>query len=114
MSGDDSAELAVLPTTTMVLDAKALQIFNVQVTPYIDASPGTHVLKAKVSVGDTITKEVPFTISIVAAEEAGTGMLRQVLEGVLVLLVIVLVIIGLALAFRKQESKGMNELQTYY
>ncbi len=116
-AGTDSfADVFVSPSSTVVLDGKETKVFNVEVTPYEDATVGTKVFRVNVKVGDAISKEIPLSVTISESDNAWMGTLKVVLEWLLIIFVIVLVVIGVALAFRQRADKDgeLSQMQTYY
>ncbi|MBI4448851.1 hypothetical protein HY641_02380 [Candidatus Woesearchaeota archaeon] len=119
VSGADGfGEVFVAPSSVMVIDSKDVKIFTISVTPFDDVEPGTYVFKANVKVGDTISKEIPLTLNVQEDENANLWMVRKVLEGLLVAFVILLVVIGIVVAFRRRnedkKESSITQMQTYY
>ncbi|MEK6874416.1 MAG: hypothetical protein AABX52_01560 [Nanoarchaeota archaeon] len=117
---DEFADIQINPTGTMIIDSKELKLFTIQITPYEDALLGTKVFKATIKVGDSISKEIPLTINITEPVASSMQTVKKILEGALVFFVILLVVIGLAIASRKQReqkegsSSSITQMQTYY
>lgn len=90
----------------------------VKVTPRADSTAGPKVFTAKVMADNKVVKEVNLNANV--TEKAGFSGLRNVLEVIFAVLVIVLVILALVIAFRKvrgrEEGPGVetNSEQTYY
>ena len=83
-AGTDSfADVFVSPSSTVVLDGKETKVFNVEVTPYEDATVGTKVFRVNVKVGDAISKEIPLSVTISESDNAWMGTLKVVLEWLL-------------------------------
>ncbi len=90
----------------------------VKVTPKEDSSLGPKVFTARVMADNKLVREI--TLNANVGEKTGFAGLRNVLEVIFAVLVIVLVVLALVIAFRKvrgrEEGPGVetNSEQTYY
>ena len=121
----DVGEVAIYPSSTMVINGNDVRVFQVEVVPFGDVLPGTYVVTAHINVGETIQKDIPLTVRVEQSDgwmwnTNGSGWsLKGLLEGLLVAAVIVLVIIGLVVAFSrsratKETKETTSNMQTYY
>jgi len=118
-SGADWADVKVSPSSTLIIDRGDAKLFSVYVTPRGDAKVGTQSLTVVVSSNGKVLKEIPLTANILPPPEASVSpTVVRVLEAVFIILLVVLVIMGLVIAFKRREGAAKDDSsdnsQTYY
>lgn len=116
-NADDWANTQVSPSSVLILSPGEAQTVYVYVVPKSTAAEGQHMFNINVNAAGQ-TKQIPVS-AIVSGKPAFASWdrVKKGLEIGLVVLVVVLLILGIVLAFRKskgQEEKKGEEGQSYY
>ena len=118
--GGSWADVKITPSSTMIVDRGEAKLFSVYVTPKEGSAVGTQVVNVKVMSNGATLKEIPLTTNILAPEQSKPDVVR-ILEVVFIMLLVILVVVGLVIAFRHRDSapQGAKEdsdssMQTYY
>lgn len=117
VSGVDFGTAVFEPSSVFQIAAGQSQTVYLRLTPSSSAQTGDKVMKVTITAGN----EVKDTTVIASVKEGATPAktsntnLKKVLEWFIVILVIILVVLGLILAFRRlRKGNGEEEEQSYY
>ena len=109
----------VTPSNLVVLNAGESKAVYVSVTANDDATAGEHMFVLSVKSGDTTLKQVTLKADV-TEELSGAISLKRGLEIGVIILIVLLVILGLIIAFNKlretgeEEPEGSEKGETYY
>jgi uncharacterized membrane protein len=121
VDGEDLWANSRVEPAFITIDPESTGEVKVYLSARKDATAGSHTFVVKVKEGSTIVSEM--TLNANVNKGYSFGGLRSVLTGIFVLLVIVLVILGIILAFKRMGSDSFDEEpiepsitegQTYY
>ena len=111
LSGVSSWGVATIdPSNVLVVDGGETKTVFIQVTANEDAS-GENVFTATIST-DGEESQVSLTANVSSASDSSA--LRKTLEVALIVLVVILILLGLIIGFRKMNASDEDEDQTYY
>ncbi|MFO8015576.1 MAG: FixG Ig-like domain-containing protein [Candidatus Woesearchaeota archaeon] len=121
---DTFAEVRVSPSTLVVVEPGESETVYVYLTAKETAQPGSYTFTVDVSSGDSQLEEVTLNANVVegeAEEAGGWDSVKKGLEIGLIILIVLLVILGLIIAFSKmkggdedEDEEGEVTGQTYY
>ncbi len=110
----DWADVKVLPASAAIVRGGESQVFTVQVTP-AKGIEGTKTLTLNVKQGSQVVQQIPLTLRASRASMSWGEVAKYTLATMLVVFVVVLVLLGLVLAFRKMnDDQDLNTAETYY
>lgn len=112
----DWGTAAFEPSSVFVLKAGQSQTVYLKLAPSKNAEPGDKVMKITITAGDEMRDTtVIASLKQGTAKAAGSSSLKSVLEWFLIILIVVLIVLGLVVAFRKMnKGKKDEEEQSYY
>lgn len=113
----DWATSKVSPSNVLVVGAGQTQTAYVYVYALPQASPGEHMFAVSVAAASGATVEdIPLKANVVGSTTALWPRVRRALETALIVLVVLLVILGLIIAFNKLRGgdEELEEAETYY
>ncbi len=113
----DWATSKVSPSNMLVVGAGQTQTAYVYVYALSQASPGEHLFAVSVmdATGASV-KDIPLKANVVGSTSSMWPSVKRALETALIVLVVLLVILGLIIAFNKLRGKEeeSEEAETYY
>jgi len=113
----DWANIKVSPSNVVVVNGKDSQAVYVYVSAKENAAVGEQVFGLEIKSGDEV-KSVALKANVVEAPASSWDKAKRALEIGLIVLVVLLVVIGLVVAFRKDKEEDLEEPevadQTYY
>lgn len=118
VGADSFADVQINPANVVQLGAGESQAVYVYVGAREDASEGAHMFTLAVKSGEDVVEEFQLTANV-KESNAGWDAVKKGLEIGLIVLVVLLIILGLVIAFNKMkgnEDEGDEEAsgQTYY
>lgn len=109
------AESTVSPMTTQIVKAGESKQFNVRLAVDQKAAVGTHVFTATISAGDEQVEQIALTADVTKAKSTIWSTIGKVLGIALIAFIVVLVVIGIIVAYQRSKEDGNStEPQTYY
>jgi len=113
LEGVDWATTSISPSNVIVIEAGESKAVYIYVAAKADATAGEHVFSISISGLSKEAQQIPLTANVIAAKNISS--LKKGLEITLITLVIIIVIIGLVIGFRKIKSgEEKEETETYY
>jgi uncharacterized membrane protein len=110
----DWADVSISPTTTQIVKAGESQAFYLSINVHKDAAVGTHVFTASVSAGTTQVEQLTLTANVTQAKSSIWATIGKVLGIALLAFIVVLVVIGVIVAYQRSKDEDSTEAQTYY
>ncbi|HSU72614.1 MAG TPA: hypothetical protein VLJ21_02085 [Candidatus Binatia bacterium] len=110
----DWADVSISPTTTQIVKSGESQAFYLRIGVKKDAAVGTHVFTAAVSAGTTQVEQLALTANVTQAKSSIWATIGKVLGVALIAFIVVLVVIGVIVAYQRSKDEDGTEPQTYY
>jgi len=107
------AEVTVSPMTTQIVKAGESKTFNVRIAVDDNAAVGAHVFTATVAGGNE-QKQLALTADVTKAKSGIWATIGKVLGIALIAFIVVLVVIGIIVAYQRNKDENVTEPQTYY
>lgn len=117
--GGSWADIKVAPSSTMIIDRGEAKLFSVYVTPKEGAQVGAQSVTVKVMANGKTLKEIPLTANVLPPVSTKPDVVR-LLEVVFIMLLVILVVVGLVISFRRRDAPQAaaegsdSDMQTYY
>ncbi len=111
----DWSDVTISPTTTQIVKAGESKAFYLSIGVHPDTQEGTHVFTATVSAGNEQVEQIALTANVTQAKTSIWLTIGKVLGIALLAVIIVLVVIGVIVAYqRSRDESAGTEAQTYY
>ncbi len=113
------ATTSISPSNLMTVNGGETKAIYVYLSATETAPEGQKMFSVTIKSGSTVVQQIPLTANVIKTEKSATGgwsTIKRDLQVALIVLVVLLVILGLVLAFGKlrgREESG-EETQTYY
>lgn len=110
----DWADVSISPTTTQIVEAGKSKAFYLRVAVQKDAAVGSHVFTATVSTANDQVEQLALTANVTKAKSSIWATIGKVLGIALIAFIVVLVVIGIIVAYQRSKEDDGTEPQTYY